>query len=265
MVKQDLNIATIQADLFWEQHEKNLEHFSEKIAAIETGIDVIILPEMFTTGFTMNTDLISEQSTQQALEWMKAIAEKKNAAICGSIAAKESDKFYNRLFWVNPDGNYFYYDKRHLFSLSDEPSNYCKGSSKLLVTYKGWKICPLICYDLRFPIWSRNKMTNGSAEYDLLIYVANWPEKRIYAWQTLLQARAIENQCYVAGVNRVGKDGNDINHNGVSLIIDPLGMVMQHAAEEEKILTAKLSSEYLDKTRLNLTFLKDGDAFQINY
>jgi predicted amidohydrolase len=263
MVKQDLNIAALQTDLFWEQPEKNLHKLDAQIATVSASADIIILPEMFTTGFSMNASTITEQNDTIALNWMKEKAATKNAAICGSLAVKENDKFYNRLYWINPDGSAFHYDKRHLFSLADETLNFEKGEELLIVSYKCWNICPLVCYDLRFPVWSRNTLEKGLPKYDLLLYVANWPEKRIFAWQTLLMARAIENQSYVVGVNRVGNDGNDIAHSGDSMIIDPMGLVLQHATDEERILEAKLSAAHLNKVRSNLPFLNDADEFEI--
>jgi predicted amidohydrolase len=263
MVKQDLNIAAIQAPLYWENPEKNFHLFDEKIVTIPKTTDLIILPEMFSTGFSMNTDLITEESSAKALKWMKYTSAKQNAALCGSLAIKEGELFYNRLYWVNPDGSFNHYDKRHLFSLSKEHESFTKGKSRLIVEFKGWKICPLICYDLRFPVWSRNALQNETSEFDLLLYVANWPEKRVFAWQNLLIARAIENQSYAVGVNRIGNDANEVPYSGDSMIIDPLGVVLQHAENEERILLAKLSFDYLNKIRTNLPFLNDADNYEI--
>jgi len=195
-----ISVSIIQSDIIWEDRLSNLENYQNKINQIEST-DLIVLPEMFTTGFSMNPKDISETMSGETIQWMKANASKMNSAICGSIIIEEDDKYFNRFIWVNPDGSIHHYDKKHLFSFAGEDKNYTSGNNKLIIEYKGWKICPLICYDLRFPVWSRN-----SEGYDLLIYVANWPDKRKLAWKTLLTARAIENQCYVIGVNRVGKD-----------------------------------------------------------
>jgi len=258
MVEQSLNIAVIQTDLVWENAEANLERFGAKIASIEKPVDVILLPEMFATGFSMQPEKMAAEMNGPELTWMKKWAKEKNAALCGSLAIKENNKFYNRLFWVNPTGEVFSYNKRHLFSLSDEPKIYTAGNERLIVEYKGWKICPLICYDLRFPVWARN-----TDAYDLLIYSANWPERRIHAWQSLLIARAIENQTYVVGVNRIGNDAHDISHTGDSMIIDPLGMVLQHAESTDTILYASLKKSELEKIRTSLPFLNDADSFSI--
>ena len=198
-----INVTLIQSDIIWEDKVSNLKNYQNKISQIEST-DLIVLPEMFTTGFSMNPKDISETMSGETIQWMKSNASKMNSAICGSIIIEEDDKYFNRFIWVNPDGSICQYDKKHLFSFAGEDKNYTAGNEKIIIEYKGWKICPLVCYDLRFPVWSRN-----SEDYDLLIYVANWPTKRKLAWKSLLVARAIENQCYVIGVNRVGKDENN--------------------------------------------------------
>jgi predicted amidohydrolase len=216
---------------------------------------------MFATGFTMNAAQFAENETGETLAWMQAIAAQKQAAVVGSFIFNEDGKFYNRLFWVSPNGNWQSYDKRHLFSLAGEEKIYEPGQERLVVTYKGWKILPLVCYDLRFPVWSRN--TNN---YDLAIYVANWPDVRIAHWDALLPARAIENQCFVVGVNRVGSDGNNKWHSGHSAAFSPLGeKLLSFDDGEEAVKTVVVSAPFLKETREKLGFLKDQDQFILQY
>ncbi len=256
---QDLKITLIQTKLFWQDKTANLKMFGEKIAAIDEQTDLIVLPEMFSTGFSMNAKELAEQNNDGTVTWLKAQAKLSKAVITGSIIIKEKDSYYNRLFWVRPDGTYETYDKRHLFTLANEHDYYAAGNERIIVELKGWKVCPLICYDLRFPVWSRN-----NTNYDLLIYVANWPERRSHAWKTLLLARAIENQCYVAGLNRVGDDGNEVYHSGDSAVINPMGEIISNIKPSEEIVeTNNLSVEYLKKIRTKLAFLKDQDNFEI--
>jgi predicted amidohydrolase len=258
MVEQNLSIAAIQTDLVWENPTANLLQLGEKLASIHKPVDIILLPEMFATGFTMQPQLFAAKMDGEEVRWMQQWAKEKNAVICGSLAVEENGRYYNRLLWVQPSGEISTYDKRHLFSLSNEQAQYTAGEERLIVEYKGWKICPLICYDLRFPVWSRN-----TEEYDLLLYVANWPERRNYAWQSLLIARAIENQCYVAAVNRVGKDAHNVAHSGDTMFVDAMGVVLQHAEYMQAIVYAELDKSELQKVRSSLPFLKDGDAFEI--
>lgn len=256
----DLKLTLIQTNLHWEDKEKNLEMFSEKISSIREETDVIILPEMFSTGFTMNAVKLAESMDGISVKWMQALAIKKNCVITGSLIIKEGDKYFNRLIWMSSDG-FEYYDKRHLFSYAGEDKTYGKGKNKIIITLKGWQILPLVCYDLRFPLWSRRNKKN---DYDLLIYVANWPERRIYAWKQLLIARAIENQCYVAGVNRTGNDGNDIFHSGESAIINFKGEnIISVNTKEDFIFTYTLSKDTLDNFRKQFAFFQDGDDFEI--
>ncbi len=258
----ELNITLIQSDLFWENKEKNLEQFSRKIATLKASTDLIVLPEMFSTGFSMNTKKFAEPLNGTTVKWMKEKAREKNCTITGSFICEENGQYFNRLVWVNADGTYSTYDKRHLFRMGDENNNYNSGNKKLIVELKGWKICPLVCYDLRFPVWSRNE--NGENNYDLLIYVANWPERRAHAWKTLLLARAIENQCYVVGVNRVGEDGNAINHSGDSVVINARGeMISKTKPNEENEETIVLNKEDLNKFRKDFPVLLDADVFEI--
>jgi predicted amidohydrolase len=254
----DLHVTLIQSALHWEKSERNLEMFTDKINSIREQTDLILLPEMFTTGFSMNTAKAAETMDGSAVNWMKETAGKSNAVICGSLMMKDGDRYFNRLIWMPPDGDFRWYDKRHLFGLGEEHKHYTAGTKRILVELKGWKILPLICYDLRFPVWARN-----ADLYDVLIYVANWPERRVNAWKTLLEARAIENQCYTIGVNRTGDDGNGIHHTGESSVVDPRGEVLWRVAERECIHTCKLSYHHLRHIRESLPFLKDADTFEI--
>jgi len=258
-----LAITLIQADLHWEDKAANLSMFEKRIQ--EAGkTEVIILPEMFTTGFSMRPSLLAEKMDGPSVEWMKRMAMEKRVVITGSLIIEEGGKYMNRLIWMLPDGQYGYYDKRHLFAYAGEHEHYSAGSRRLIAQVKGWRLNLLVCYDLRFPVWARQQMRpDGMAEYDVLVYVANWPERRSHAWKTLLQARAIENQCYVVGVNRVGKDGNDINHSGDSMIIDPLGEVMYTKAHEAVTHTLVLEKRQLEEARTRLPFLRDGDGFTL--
>ena len=249
-----MRITTIQYDIVWEDKVTNLKNLTSKINTIQS--DVIVLPEMFTTGFTMNPKPFAESMTGKTIQWMKEISLLKDLAICGSIIIEEGGKYFNRFIWVNPDGTIYHYDKRHLFLNEDQ--NYTRGDVKLIIEYRGWKICPLICYDLRFPVWSRN-----SEDYDILIYVANWPDKRKLAWRSLLVARAIENQCYVIGVNRVG-EGSGLVYSGGTSLINALGEVQYTNSHIEEVFTATLSKYDLDKIRTQLPFLEDKDNFSIN-
>jgi len=252
-----INVTLIQADIIWEDRISNLKNYQEKINQIEST-DLIILPEMFTTGFSMNPKDISETMNDETIQWMKDNASKMNSAICGSIIIEEDDKYFNRFIWVNPDGSIHQYDKKHLFSFAGENKNYTAGNEKIIIEYKGWKICPLVCYDLRFPVWSRN-----SEDYDLLIYVANWSTKRKLAWKILLVARAIENQCYVIGVNRVGKDENNHYYSGESSLINALGETLYTNSHIEDVYTTSISKYELNKIRNQLPFLNDKDNFKI--
>ncbi|MFC6860001.1 amidohydrolase [Zunongwangia atlantica] len=257
--KQNLNVAIIQADLKWEDSVANRSLFSKKIAALSDSVELIVLPEMFTTGFSMNAENLAEEAEGETLLWMKEQAKLKDAAITGSVIITENGEFYNRLFFVFPDGNVQKYDKRHTFTLAKEDKTYTAGTERLIVNYKGWKICPLICYDLRFPVWARN-----TEDYDLLIYVANWPQKRVAAWDALLKARAIENMSFCIGVNRVGEDGDGFVYNGHSGIYDCLGEILtQQNAENEFAKEITLDKTHLENTRNQLKFLDDRDQFKL--
>ncbi len=256
---QDLKIALIQSDLVWEDIAQNLVNFERVLQGVEKDTDVAVLPEMFTTGFSMQPEVFAAQSLDLGLEWMKRMATTFNFVVAGSLMVPDNKVFKNRFFWVEPNGELQFYDKRHLFTMGNEQASYEPGSKPLLITYKSWRIMPIICYDLRFPVWCRN-----TTDYDLLLVTANWPERRILHWNALLMARAIENQAYVAAVNRVGYDGNGIYHNGSSQIIGPEGTVLQAALHEHAVLYQTLSKTKLDELRLHLPFLNDQDSFELN-
>ncbi|MEO5991869.1 MAG: amidohydrolase [Ferruginibacter sp.] len=257
-----LTISLIQTSIFWEDIDKNLIMLEQKINSLSGKTEVVVLPEMFSTGFTMQPELVAETMDGKTMGWLKSISKKNRLIVTGSIVIKENGNYYNRLIWMQPDGKFYFYDKRHLFAFAGENEKYSPGNKRLIVSVKGWKINLLICYDLRFPVWSRQ--TKGeSNEFDILIFVANWPEKRINAWTTLIKARAIENQAYAIGVNRVGKDENGIVYNGQSMIVDSLGETIYENAKAEEIFTFKFESSVLDKTRAKFPFLKDSDDFKI--
>ncbi len=256
-MSSELNIALIQTSLFWESPQKNLEMFSKKIESISEEVDLIILPEMFTSGFTMTPNKIEKRWGNETTEWMKKVAFKKNAALVGSLVFQENHRYYNRLLFVEPDGKITSYDKRHTFTLAGEDKIYTSGKDKALINYKGFTIFPLICYDLRFPVWSRN--VEG---YDVLIYVANWPKPRIKAWDSLLCARAIENMSYCVGVNRVGEDNSGHQYSGHSAIYNTLGERVAFS-DKETILTATLKKSHIEATRDKLKFLDDKDSFSL--
>lgn len=262
---RDLTITLLQSDLYWEEIDANLSAFEEKIWQIGRDTDVIVLPEMFTTGFTMNAPKLGEHMNMRTFKWMRQMADQTGALILGSFVAKVHDKFYNRMLWMEPGGNFKTYDKRHLFRMANEHKTYSAGESLLVAEWKGWRICPLICYDLRFPVWSRNTYDAISKRlnYDLLIYVANWPTARVEAWSALLKARAIENLSYVVGVNRVGVDGNSIEYNGNSAIIGPKGEVIFSSEGIETIKTLELNANSLQAFRDKFPAYMDADDFSI--
>lgn len=255
-----LHITIIQSALHWENKNANLNSFEEKINSINGKNEIVVLPEMFSTGFTMQPELFAETMDGETTQWMKRIAKDKKIILTGSIIIKEDENYYNRLLWVLPNGIIYHYNKRHLFAYAGENKHYKAGNNRIIISINDWKISPLICYDLRFPVWSRRSEQN---QYDLLIYVANWPERRNHAWKTLLQARAIENQSYVIGVNRVGNDGNEIYHSGDSSIIDPMGQMLYTKVDEEDIFSIVLEKEKLNEIRSRFPFEKDGDEFKI--
>lgn len=265
----DLSVTIIQADLKWEDKEANLQMLSDRISNIRDKTEVVILPEMFNTGFSMRPELLAENMDGKTVEWMKNIASSKKTILTGSLMIRENGQFFNRLIWMLPNGTFGVYDKRHLFAFGNEDKCYTAGNKRLIAQVKGWRVNLQVCYDLRFPVWARQQMNfktsipDSSLEYDLLVFVANWPERRILVWKSLLQARAIENQCYVIGVNRVGNDGHGIYHSGDSMIIGPLGGILYHKTNEEDTFTYTLQQEKLQEARDKYPFWKDADIFKI--
>lgn len=259
MYPGDLTITLIQANLVWEDKAANLSAFGDKIRALPDSGDLIILPEMFTTGFTMNAASLAEPMQGPTLQQLQQWAAYSGAVVCGSYIVQENEAYFNRLLWVSPEGSYQYYDKRHLFTLANEHETYTAGRQRLLTQLKGWRICPLICYDLRFPVWSRN-----TAAYDVLLYVANFPARRAGAWTSLLTARAIENQVYTIGVNRVGTDANDIYYSGDSSVVDYAGRLLYRSAHCEDVFTITLSYQQQTDFRQRYAFLNDRDDFEIS-
>lgn len=259
----NLNITLIQTNLHWEDKTANLQMLEEKISSISEKTEVVILPEMFSTGFSMKPEQLAETMEGETVQWMKRIAAEKKIILTGSVIIEENNNYYNRLIWMLPNGQYGVYDKRHCFAFAGEDEHYAAGTKRLIASVKGWRINLLICYDLRFPVWARQQMQAKDPEYDIIIYVANWPERRIHAWKTLLQARAIENQSYVVAVNRVGDDGNGIHYSGESMVVDPLGEVLYTKKEEENIFTITLDKAHLEEVRAKFPFLKDADGFNI--
>jgi omega-amidase len=253
-----MKVAIIQSSLFWENPIANRNLFEEKINTITEKVDLIVLPEMFSTGFTMNPEFVFETMQGEIILSLQSLAKAKNCAITGSLIVKENDSFYNRLVFVFPSGEVQYYDKRHLFTLAGEDKVYTAGTEKLIVEYQGWKICPMICYDLRFPVFSRN-----TEDYDVLIYVANWPKPRVNAWDILLKARAVENMCYTIGVNRIGLDDNNYEYNGHSQTVDFLGNYILTPQETDGIFIVDLEKEKMQETRNKLGFLNDRDLFEL--
>jgi predicted amidohydrolase len=261
---QDINVTFIQSNLVWKNHLANLEAFEEQISQIKTTTDLIVLPEMFNTGFVVEPQKIDENAAADSFSWMRKMAQEKQTVIAGSMIVKDQDSFYNRFYWVLPNGNFKSYDKRHLFSLGNEHLRFTAGNEQLIIDFKGWKIKPLICYDLRFPVWAKNNYHSGSYDFDLLIYIANWPAARSYAWRSLLVARAIENQAYTIGVNRIGKDGNGTPHSGFSGVIEPKGeWISEEVQNMESVQTIKLSAEDLLTYRNKFTVGLDWDEFEI--
>jgi predicted amidohydrolase len=254
-----LKVTIIQADLHWHDAEANRATFSRRIDDINVQTDLIVLPEMFTTGFSMDAPALAETADGASVTWMRETAAETGAAICGSLIISDAGNYYNRFFCVRPDGRHVCYDKRHLFRLANEQHHYAEGQDQVTFELNGFRICPLICYDLRFPVWSRNR-----DNYDLLLYVANWPSARHHAWQTLLRARAIENLSYLAGVNRVGVDGNDLPYAGGSAIIDYLGHDRADLGETEGVATASLDLDELRSFRQRFAFHKDADDFTLS-
>ena len=256
-----MKISIIQPDLAWEDKSRNFKNLGELISPLYKKTDIVVLPEMFNTGFSINPEQLSESPEAETFDWMKNIAQRGNFGLCGSYMVKENMHFFNRWVFVTPEKESWYYDKRHLFSMAGEDKFFSPGKTRLIFSFRGVRISPHICYDLRFPVWSRNRN-----DYDLIIYAANWPESRISVWNTLLKARAIENQCYVAGANRIGTDGEGIKYCGDSMIVDPRGVIIASAnRNEESSVTGKISLTELSDFRKKFPVLKDADNFTINF
>jgi omega-amidase len=263
-----LTLTLIQANLQWEDKAANLQMFEQKINDLQEKTEIIILPEMFNTGFSMQPEKFAEKMDGEAVTWMKRISAEKRVIVTGSIMIEENGHYYNRLIWMLPNGQMGQYDKRHLFAYANEDQHYTGGQKRFIASVKGWRINLMVCYDLRFPVWARqSKKIDGDGspqlEYDMLIYVANWPERRSHAWKTLLQARAIENQSYCIGVNRVGNDGNDIYHSGDSMVINPFGEAVYHKSHDEDVFTITLQKSDVEDVRTKIPFWKDADPFMI--
>lgn len=253
-----MKIALIQTSLAWENPMENRSHLAQKITGFMEEVDLIVLPEMFSSGFTMNPQAVAETMQGETVSWLQHLAKAKNCAITGSMVIEEDGKYYNRLVFILPTGAIKTYDKRHLFTLAGEDQKYTAGKEKLIIEYKGYKICPLVCYDLRFPVFSRNV-----EEYDVLLYVANWPKPRINAWDILLKARAVENMCYTIGVNRIGTDENHHEYVGHSQVVDFLGNYILEPQEADSVFIITLNKANLLETRSRLAFLNDRDQFEI--
>jgi omega-amidase len=270
-----LTFTLIQTSLHWEDKKANLQMLEEKIRSIQEKTQVVVLPEMFSTGFSMKPEELAETMAGETVAWMKEIAAGRKIILTGSIIIEEEGRYFNRAIWMLPNGQCGCYNKRHLFAFAGEDKHYTGGTQRFVASANGMKVCLMVCYDLRFPVWSRQQaparplpgageaLPSGAFEYDVLVYVANWPERRSHAWKTLLQARAIENQCYVIGVNRVGNDGNGVYHSGDSMVVSPMGDVLYHKAHEEDVFTVALKKEELDKVRRKFPFWRDADDFRI--
>lgn len=255
---QNLNVVIVQTEQFWEDKERNLAHFEKHLNTLTGNPDIIVLPEMFHTGFSMKSESLAETMSGTGIQWLKKQAEIYQAAFVASLIIKESENYYNRMVFIEPSGKLSYYDKRKLFGLANEDQHYSAGLKNNITSFHGWNILLQVCYDLRFPELARNQLNEmGQSIYDAVIYVANWPEKRSLHWKTLLKARAIENQCYVIAANRVGSDANDLNYSGDSCIINPLGELIVRESHDEKILNGELNASYLSEIRKKLPFLKD--------
>jgi len=254
-----MKIALIQSDLYWEDPSENRKNFESKINQIDSEVNLIVLPEMFSTGFTMNASEVAETMQGETVLWMQHVAKQRKCALTGSLIITENNQFYNRMLFVFPSGEIRHYDKRHLFSLAGEDRTYTSGKEKVIVEYLGWKICLQVCYDLRFPVFVRN-----IENYDLILYVANWPKVRTNAWDILLKARAVENLSYVVGVNRIGLDANNYEHIGHSQVVDFLGNYILEPQESETTFIVELDKNVMLETRKKLDFLNDKDVFEIN-
>jgi len=264
----DLRISLVQGATLWHDPAGNRHYYADLIAPLHGMTDVVLLPETFTSGFS--NDAITQAETMEGptVNWLRTQAQTLNAVLCGSVQLrapddKGEDHVFNRLLWVTPDGTVQHYDKRHLFRYANEHQRYAAGRARLIVECKGWRICPLVCYDLRFPVFSRNRFEGGQLDYDLLLYLANWPSARAHAWKTLLRARAIENLCYVAGLNRVGEDGNALHYAGDSAVIDFLGHPVTECTDAEVVVTTTLQAAELAAHRKRFPAMLDADGFAL--
>lgn len=257
MPSDKLKVTVIQPDIIWENKEANYKQYEMFLSLIKEKKEIVVLPEMFNTGFSMQPEKFAEKMDGEAVQWMQKMAVAHKCILTGSVMIEENGNYYNRLIWMLPNGQSYHYDKRHLFAYAKEDEHYTAGDKRLIVSVNGWKICLMVCYDLRFPVWMRNQ----NEEYDVLIFVANWPERRSYAWSSLLRARAIENMSYVIGVNRVGDDGNGIHYNGCSAVIDPLGETLWENKEQAVAQSIVLDKTELTEKRNHFPFLKDADRF----
>jgi omega-amidase len=258
-IKDKIRITLAQVNLFWENPGENLSHLSKKIEELSEPTDIIILPETFTSGFSMNPQLLAETMVGPCVNWMKQMARKTKSAVCGSLIIKENDQFFNRFVFAKPDGEIIHYDKRHLFSMGGEKSTFTAGNERITFNYLGWRIGLYVCYDLRFPVWCRNRN-----DTDLMLFTANWPLSRSIVWNTLLKARAIENQVYIAGVNRIGSDGNGINYLGESQLINPYGKhILEPVIQKEGLFTCEISLSELNDFRKKFPVAEDADTFEI--
>lgn len=258
---EPLKVTIFQAYIFWENISRNLENLAERISALRESTDLILLPEMFNTGYTTNVSKCAEQMGGPTMQWMYEIAQLYNCVVAGSLIIEEEGKYYNRFIWMKSNGTFVQYDKRHLFRMANEDEIFTRGNKRVIVELKGWKICPMICYDLRFPVWSRNL---GGA-YDLLIYVASWPDARISHWKSLIPARAIENQAFAIGVNRVGYDGKEQYYSGNSMCISPSGNVVYFKPENEDLYTFTIYPKDLQEVKEKYPFIEDADHFSIDF
>jgi omega-amidase len=260
MPSTNLHLTLVQSDIVWEDKVANLAHYESLIGGLQGPREVVALPEMFSTGFSMDAARLAEPMDGPTVGWMQQMAARHRCLLTGSLIISEEGRYYNRMLWVQPDGQMGWYDKRHLFCYAGEDAHYSPGSRRFIASVKGWRICLMVCYDLRFPVWARNQ---GGDEYDVLLYVANWPQQRALAWKTLLQARAIENMCYVAGVNRVGQDARGNQYSGDSSLFDPLGECLWQQSRQEAVQTLTLQPHVLNEARRKFPFLKDGDRFML--
>lgn len=263
---QNLTISLLQGDTRWHDQAANRDYYSQLISKLINKTDLIILPETFTSGFTTDAAGNAETMEGESIHWLRQLAREANAVITGSMIIRDGDYCFNRLIWMRPNGAFEFYDKRHLFRMADEHKRYSAGGKRLIVELKGWRICPLVCYDLRFPVWIRNRYDQSVAndlDYDLLVFVANWPVARRYAWQTLLRARAIENLSYCVGVNRVGTDGNNLTYSGDSAVLDYMGQPLTELGSEEQVATLTLDLEKLSAYRKTFPAWRDADNFTV--